>query len=133
MKKTSRKKKPTTKTEDKEDKPETIKKVHDTGDTSMEYDFYFKLDEKTFGIGAKRTLRERYKQFIKSQHTTGIDATIEITLGLDLSEGKAKAIRQHGVYLFVADEIYKSRKYLQDIEGVFPASSLNIKTLRSLV
>lgn len=114
-------------------KPETIKKVHDTEDTSMEYDFYFELDKKTFGIGAKRTLRERYKQFIKSQHTTGIDATIEITLGLDLSEAKAKAIRQHGVYLFVADEIYKSRKYLQDTEGVFPASSLNIKTLKSLV
>ena len=114
-------------------KAETIKKIHDTKDTSMEYDFYFELDKKIFGIGAKRTLRERYKQFIKSQHTTGIDATIEITLGLDLSEEKAKVIRQHGIYLFAADEIYKSRKYLQEIDGVFPASLLNIKTLKSLV
>ena len=31
-------------------KPETIKKVHDTEDTSMEYDFYFELDNKIFGI-----------------------------------------------------------------------------------
>lgn len=112
--------------------PSSIKKVHDTQDTSMEYDFYFVLNKKTYGIGAKRTLRERYKQFIKSQHTTGIDATIEITLGLDLSEEKAKAIRQHNVFLFVADEVYKSRKYLQDMNGIYPASLLNLKTLQDL-
>ncbi len=114
-------------------KADTIKKIHDDKDTSTEYDFFFELDKKTFGVGAKRTLRERYKQFIKTKQTTKIDATIEITLGLDLSEEKAKSIRQHGVFLFVADEIYKSRKYLQEIEGIFPASLLSIKTLKSLV
>ena len=33
-----------------------------------------------------------------------IDVMIQITLGLDLNEEKAKIINQNGVYLFVADK-----------------------------
>ena len=40
-----------------------------------------------------------------------IDVMIEITLGMDLNESKAKTIRAHGVYIFVSDEIYQSRKW----------------------
>ncbi len=111
---------------------ENIKKIHDSNDSSMEYDFFFTLKNRTYGIGAKRTLRERYKQFIKTNFSTKIDVTIEITLGLDLSEEKAKSIVKQGVCLFVADEIYESKKYLQDMKGVYSAKELNLKTLYSL-
>ena len=112
---------------------ESIKKTHDENDTSTEFDFIFSYNGRRYGIGAKRTLRERYKQFIKTVYMSDLDVMIEITLGTDLRENIAKAIREHGVYLFVADEIYESKVYLQQIEGIFPASSLNLETLKSLV
>jgi len=110
----------------------TIKKMHDKDDASTEFDFFFELEGKKYGIGAKRTLRERYKQFIKTAQMTRIDVMIEITLGLDLTEEKAKSIRNHGVYLFVSDEVYIMNKYLQKIEGVFSTHSLTIQTLFAL-
>ncbi|MBT3817339.1 MAG: hypothetical protein HOG08_03280 [Candidatus Magasanikbacteria bacterium] len=109
-----------------------IQKIHDKDDRSTEFDFFFELNKKTYGIGAKRTLRERYKQFIKTSHMSEIDVMIEITLGLDLNEEKAKSIRNHCVYVFVADEVYQSRKFLQDMEGVFSVKKLTISTLRKL-
>ncbi len=109
-----------------------IKKMHDKDDASTEFDFFFELEGKKYGIGAKRTLRERYKQFIKTAQMTRIDVMIEITLGLDLTEEKAKSIRHHGVYLFVSDEVYTMNKYLQKLEGVFSTQSLTIKTLSAL-
>jgi hypothetical protein len=57
---------------------------------------------------------------------------IEITLGLDLTEEKAKSIRNHGVYIFVAEEVYNQRKYLQDMDGVFSASDFNINEIVKL-
>lgn len=110
----------------------TIKKMHDKDDASTEFDFFFEIEGKKYGIGAKRTLRERYKQFIKTAQMTHIDVMIEITLGLDLTEEKAKSIRNHGVYLFVSDEVYQMNKYLQNLEGVFSTKSLTIKTLSAL-
>lgn len=109
-----------------------IKKTHDKNDDSTEFDFFFELKGKTFGIGAKRTLRERYKQFIKTAQMSKIDVMIEITLGTDLRENIANSIRQHGVYLFVADEVYKSKKFLQNTEGIYPASKLNLEVLKKL-
>lgn len=106
-----------------------ITKVHDGADKSTEYDFFFTRKNKTFGIGAKKTLRERYKQFIKTALTSEIDVSIEITLGLDLNEEKAKTIRQHGTILFVADEIYISRLFLQTMDGVFSTKDFNLETL----
>ena len=67
-----------------------ISKVHDSADNSTEFDMFFNLQGKTYGIGAKRTLRERYKQFIKTAQMTKIDVMIEITLGIDLTETKAQ-------------------------------------------
>lgn len=109
-----------------------IKKVHDKDDSSTEFDFFFELNNLTYGIGAKRTLRERYKQFIKTAQMSKIDIMIEITLGLDLNEEKAKAIRRHNVFIFVADEIYNSKGYLQNMKGVYSVKELNLKTLKSL-
>lgn len=111
---------------------DSITKEHDKGDQSTEYDFFFNLDGKTYGIGAKRTLRERYKQFIKTSLTTDIDFTIEITLGLDLNENKAKTIISHGTILFVSDEVYKMRPFLQTMDHVYSVKELNLKTLQSL-
>jgi hypothetical protein len=110
----------------------SIKKVHDELDSSTEYDFLFELNGKTFGIGAKKTLRERYKQFIKTSLTSPIDVTIQITLGLDLNEEKAKTIRQHGTILFVAEEIYNARPFLQQMDGVFSSNDLTLQTLENL-
>ncbi len=112
---------------------ENIKKVHDGSDSSTEFDFFFTYKGKTYGIGAKRTLRERYKQFIKTSHMSNIDVMIEITLGTDLREKIAQSIREHDVYLIVADEVYKKSNFLKKMEGVFPASSLSLNMLESLV
>lgn len=109
-----------------------FKKVHDDKDKSTEFDFFFELEGRTFGIGAKRTLRERYKQFIKTAMTSNIDVMIEITLGLDLTPEKAKTIVAHGTKIFVADEIYLSRHFLQQIEGVFSVKDLTLETLKTL-
>ncbi len=109
-----------------------ISKTHDKNDSSTEFDFFFELNGKFYGIGAKRTLRERYKQFIKTAQMTKIDIMIEITLGIDLTKEKVEAIRNHKVYLFVADEIYIQNEYLQKIDGVFSVKDLTIDTLKKL-
>ncbi len=109
-----------------------IKKQHDKDDASTEFDFFFDLNKRTYGIGAKRTLRERYKQFIKTAQMSEIDIMIEITLGQDLNEEKARNIRKHGVYIFVSDEIYKMKEYLRNMNGVFSTRDLNIETLLAL-
>ncbi|MFZ2727564.1 MAG: hypothetical protein WAX77_15010 [Methylococcaceae bacterium] len=111
-----------------------ISKTHDKEDASTEYDFFFRLDDdRSYGIGAKRTLRERYKQFIKTAHTSEIDVMIEITIGLDLNQAKAQTIRTHGVYIFVADEVYDNRDDLINLSGVFPVRELTKETLLSLI
>ena len=109
-----------------------IRKTHDKNDKSTEYDFFFDIDGKTYGIGAKRTLRERYKQFIKTALTSKIDVSIEITIGLDLNLQKAKTIVAHGTYIFVSDEIFQTRDYLKNIDKVYSVKDLNLKTLKEL-
>jgi len=109
-----------------------IEKTHDKDDSSTEFDFFFELEGKTYGIGAKKTLRERYKQFIKTAQMSQIDVMIEITLGIDLTKEKVVAIRNHNVFLFVSDEIYQSNKYLQEIDGVYSSRDLTIKVLKNL-
>ena len=109
-----------------------ITKTHDKNDKSTEFDFFFEIGGRTFGIGAKRTLRERYKQFIKTAQSSHIDVMIEITLGLDLNEEKARIIGQHGVYLFVADEVYQTRSFLQKMDHVFSVKDLNARVLSGL-
>jgi len=111
---------------------EKIKKEHDKNDSSTEFDFFFELDGKSYGIGAKKTLRERYKQFIKTAQMTQIDVMIEVTLGIDLTKEKVLAIRNHNVFLFIADEVYQSQKYLQEIDGIYSSKELTISVLKNL-
>jgi len=113
-------------------KENKIQKIHDKNDSSTEFDFFFELNNKTYGIGAKRTLRERYKQFIKTAQMSKIDIMIEITLGLDLNEEKAKNILNHNCYIFVSDEIYKERKFLQNMKGIYSSKELTLSTLQKL-
>lgn len=61
-----------------------------------------------------------------------LDVMIEITLGTDIRENIAKAIVNHGVYLFVADEVYAAKKFLHKIEGEYPSSDFNLTTLKQL-
>jgi hypothetical protein len=110
-----------------------IKKGPDQKDKSTEFDFFFELEGKKIGIGAKRTLRERYKQFIKTSLMSNLDLMIQITLGLDLTEEKVKNIISHGVQIFVSDEIYKSRHYLKKFDKVHSVKDLNLATLKKLL
>lgn len=113
-------------------KANDISKTHDKADSSTEFDFFFKIKNKVYGIGAKRTLRERYKQFIKTVQMSKIDVMIQITLGLDLTEEKVKSIANYGVITFVSDEIYNSKEYMQKISTIYPASLLTLGTLKKL-
>jgi hypothetical protein len=109
-----------------------ITKNHDKNDKSTEYDFFFEIDSKTYGISAKRTFRERYKQSIKTSITSKIDVSIEITIGADLNEEKAKTIINHGSYIFVSDEIYQARGFLRKMDQVYSTKNLSFKTLKEL-
>lgn len=111
---------------------DSISKIHDAADSSTEFDFFFELQGRSYGIGAKRTLRERYKQFIKTAATSHIDVMIEITLGDDLNEATARTILNHGTILFVADEIYQARDFLQRLDGVYSVVDLTRDTLLAL-
>lgn len=93
---------------------------------------FFELDGKTYGIGAKRTLRERYKQFIKTAQMSPIDVMIEITLGTDLTAEKANAIVNHGIYLFIADEIYQNNVDWQNMANIYSCKDLTLATLKTL-
>ncbi len=111
---------------------ESITKTHDKIDSSTEFDFFFKIKGRSYGISAKRTLRERYKQFIKTAYMAKLDIMIEITLGTDLRPNIADAISNHGVHLFVADEVYNSNNFLHNLKNVYPVSQLTLKTLEKL-
>ena len=110
----------------------SIKKTHDKADQSTEFDFFFDHKWKTYWIWAKRTLRERYKQFIKTGIMSKVDVMIEVTLWIDLNEQKAKNILSHWVIIFVADEVYNSKTYLKNMKWVYSVNDLTIKTLEGL-
>jgi hypothetical protein len=110
------------------------KRIHDKFDQSTEYDFYFKIDKISYGIGAKRTLRERYKQFIKTSKKSDVDVMIQITIGLDLTEEKSKIITENGIIIFVSDEVYNSKSFsfLKNNKNIYSTNQLNLITLRKL-
>lgn len=110
------------------------KRVHDKFDQSTEYDFFFKIDKISYGIGAKRTLRERYKQFIKTSKKSDVDVMIQITIGLDLTEEKSKIITENGIFIFVAEEIYQSKSFsfLKGNKNIYSTNQLNLLTLKKL-
>lgn len=111
---------------------EITKKI-DSNNREVEYDHFFILEGKKYGISTKRTLRERYKQFKKTE-TAEADIFIHITSGLDLNEQKSKTITgdQFGCYIFVFPEIYEKSTYMKENNKIFSTESLTINTLKRL-
>lgn len=107
---------------------------HEDDIGSLENDVKFYYKDICFGISDKKTLRERYKQYvnlIERDHET--DIFMCITLGTDLSCEKAKTIRSFGVYVFVAPEVYNAKSYLQEIDGVYSIYDLNLQLLDEMI
>jgi len=99
---------------------------------SVEHDFIFEFEKRKYGISAKRTLRERYKQYVNLLENKNADILLTITFGTDLTPAKAKTIRGFGVNIFIAPEIYNSQANLRSIDGVFSVNDFTEKTLRLL-
>jgi hypothetical protein len=109
-------------------------KRHDSKNSDLEYDHFFELNNKKFGISTKRTLRERYKQFKKTVNSD-VDVFIHITSGLDLNEAKAKTITsdEFGCYIFVFPEIYENSIYLKNNPKIFSTSDLTLDIIKELI
>lgn len=142
---------------------DAIERLHHSETGSIEHDFKFQYNGKIFSISAKKTFRERYKQYInlinqvanielsefdvveqeiltryqsqaKEQliRDLGANILLTITLGTDLTENKARTIRTFGVYIFVSEEVYLEKTYLQTMVGVYSVASLNQELLLTL-
>lgn len=91
------------------------RKIHE-GKNGQEHDFLIDLNNIKISIGAKRTQRERYKQYRPEK---GIDVSIVFTLGIDLTEDKVKTITEdYDSYIFIADEVYEQKEFLRNNEKV---------------
>lgn len=100
---------------------------------SLENDFKFIYNNRKFGISAKKTFRERYKQYVNlTEKETDLDVFLTITLGTDLTKDKAETIRGFGVYIFVSPEVYTNCRYLQNMDGVYSIFDLNLNLLDTL-
>ena len=106
--------------------------THDSKILSVEYDNIITLNNKTIGVSAKRTLRERYKQNFEDVELLDVDRMFLITLGVDLNEEKLNNILQkNGIYIIVADEIYQSKLYLKNNDRVISSKDLTREKLES--
>lgn len=107
--------------------------VHDKNITSVEYDYTFELDGKVYGVSAKRTLRERYKQNFEDVDQLSVEAMFLITLGIDLNEEKLNNIMQrHGYFIVVSQEMYDSQSYFKKNKRVISSKNFNAESLRKL-
>lgn len=81
---------------------------HDSNIRSIEYNFTFKINDKTVGVSAKRTLRERYKQNFEDNNLLGdVDYMALITLGIDLNKDKMDDIlAKKGIFIIVSGDVY---------------------------
>ncbi len=111
-----------------------VQKRHDKNHNELEYDHFFKIENKAFGVSTKRTLRERYKQFKKLPNSEA-DIFIHITSGLDLNEAKAEIITNNdfGCYIFVFPEIYNNSNYMKNNKKIFSTTELKLEVLKKLV
>ncbi len=76
--------------------------VKDRNIPSVEYDYVFTLNGKKYGVSAKRTLRERYKQNFEDVDTLSVDGVFVITLGIDVNPEKLTNILQrHGYFIVI--------------------------------
>ena len=107
-----------------------LKHHHESNDQSQEHDFIIEYKDKKIGVGAKRTLRERYKQYNPAE----VDCSVVFTIGEDLNDAKARTITDsYNSFIFVADEIYKDARYLQTNNKIFKVTDFNLNTLDILI
>jgi hypothetical protein len=108
-------------------------KKPDSQNRDLEYDHFFEINNKKYGISTKRTLRERYKQFKKTKNSDA-NIFIHITSGLDLNQSKADTITsdEFGCYIFVFPEIYENNDYLRKNPKIFKTTDLTLNILQSL-
>lgn len=107
-------------------------RVHDANIASVEYDFVFDLAGKKYGVSAKRTLRERYKQNFEDVHQLDVDGVFVITLGIDLNQEKLTNILQrHGYFVVVAHELYEQYDYFKNNKRVISSKNFNQKYLKN--
>ena len=107
---------------------------HDDFIPSVEYDFTFKIGDKKFGVSAKRTLRERYKQNFEDVNFLTVDAMFLITLGIDLNEDKLNNILQkNGQFVIVADEVYEAKNYLKNNPRVLSSKIVSTDKIKNIL
>ena len=113
----------------------SIKVFTHEDNNSLENDIEFMYKGLKFGISAKKSLRERYKQYVNtSGDGSSLDVMMTITLGTDLNKAKADTlVNQYGVYVFVSPEVYEERKYLQKFNKVYPIFDLTTDLLDEIV
>lgn len=110
-----------------------IPHAHDKFINSVEYDYIFELDGKLYGVNAKRTLRERYKQNFEDVNQLSVDAMFLVTLGTDLNQEKLNNIMQrHGYYVVVSQEVYDNHNYFKNNKRVISSKNFNAESLRKL-
>ncbi len=107
---------------------------HDNIISSVEYDFTFSINNKTYGVSAKRTLRERYKQNFENVDFLTVDAMFLITLGIDLNEDKLNNILQkNGQFVIVADEVYEAKEYLKNNPRVISSKDITKENIINIL
>ena len=107
---------------------------HDNIISSVEYDFTFSINNKTYGVSAKRTLRERYKQNFENVDFLNVDSMFLITLGIDLNEDKLNNILQkNGQFVIVADEVYEAKEYLKNNPRVISSKDITKENIINIL
>ncbi len=92
---------------------------------SVEYDFTFYFKGKKFGVSAKRTLRERYKQNHENCEELDVDFMLVITLGIDLNKNKVQNIlEKNGTFVVVAQEQYEKKSYFKNNLKVISSNNI---------
>ena len=103
---------------------------HEENDQSQEHDLVITYKNKRIGIGAKRTLRERYKQYNPAE----VDFSAVFTIGEDLNETKATTITDtYKSFIFVADELYEQADYLKNNSKVFKVTDFSTDILDQII
>lgn len=103
---------------------------HEEDDQSQEHDLIINYEGHTIGVGAKRTLRERYKQYNPNE----VDFSLVFTIGEDLNRTKADTITNtYHSTIFVADEIYEANQYLQNNVKIYKVSNFSINVLNEIL
>ena len=107
---------------------------HDEMISSVEYDFTFYIDDRKYGVSAKRTLRERYKQNFEDVDFLTVDAMFLITLGIDLNEDKLNNILQkNGQFVIVANEVYEAKDYLKNNPRVLSSKNITANVIKDVL